>query len=183
MTARQHSSLAGRALRSLPPARRAAYLTLEQLHSQGASGPSLQSILDNRLKNSRLKPQDAALASNLVYGTERFAIRLDWLLNRHLKRPGDLPPALRDMLRLAAYEIVFLDNVPAYASANWAVEAAKNAFGPRLGGLTNAVLRKLADLGDLPRQPVFFEAGGKTKGPQALPAAPETCALFFRHDS
>lgn len=163
MRPKPRSSLPKRALGGLPPARRAAYLSLERLQAQSGEGPPLQAILDAVLKSSRLKPEDAALASNLAYGVTRWRIRLDRLLGLWLKRLGDLPPALRDILRLAAYEIVFLEHIPAYASVNWAVEAAKNAYGPRLGGTANAVLRKLAGSGGRPLQEEFYREPGQDR--------------------
>ena len=151
------SALPERALQAMPPARRAAYLTLEQCRGKsGAAGAPLQACLDQVLRAARLGPLDAALATNLAYGLPRFKERLEWLLHRFLKRPERIIPAHKDILLLAAYELVFLDAVPPYASLNWAVDAAKAAFGPTLGALTNAVLRKVADLGEKARSYAFF---------------------------
>ncbi len=157
MHLKTRSALRGEALKALPPARRAAFLALEQnLDRPGAPGLSIQEALDRTLRAARFSPLDAALATNLAYGTLRCEERLDYLLNKFLKRPERLAPAHKDILRLAAFELLFLENIPAYASLNWAVEAAKIAFGPALGGLTNAVLRKVADLKDKARDYAFF---------------------------
>ena len=115
------SALPERALQAMPPARRAAYLTLEQCRGKsGAAGAPLQACLDQVLRAARLGPLDAALATNLAYGLPRFKERLEWLLHRFLKRPERIIPAHKDILLLAAYELVFLDAVPPYASLNWA---------------------------------------------------------------
>lgn len=159
------SALPERALKAMPPARRAAYFALEQSRSKNdAPGASLQAVLDQTLRAARLSPLDAALATNLAYGLPRFKERLDWLLNRFLKRPERIIPAHKDILRLAAYELIFLDAVPAYASLNWAVEVSKVAFGPTLGGLSNAVLRKVAALGERARDYAFFASEIKDHG-------------------
>lgn len=148
---KSRSALPERALKTMPPARRVAYLTLEQCRARDdMPGVPLQAALDQALRAARLGPLDAALATNLAYGLPRFRERLEWLLNRFLKRPDRIIPAHKDILRLAAYELIFLDAVPAYASLNWAVETSKAAFGPTLGALTNAVLRKVAALGKKP---------------------------------
>jgi 16S rRNA (cytosine967-C5)-methyltransferase len=143
----------------MPPARRAAFLALEQRRGKRvASALSLQAALDQVLRAMRLAPQDAALGTNMAYGALRFKERLEWLLNKFLSRPERLAPAHRDILLLATYELVFLDAVPPYASLNWAVEASKSAFGTSLGALSNAVLRKVAALAENARSRAFFTA-------------------------
>ncbi len=152
-----HSALPERALKAMPPARRAAFLALEQRRGKGdAPGAPLQAALDQVLRAARLGPLDAALATNIAYGTLRCKERLEWLLHKFLTRPGRVIPAHKDILLLAAYELIFLDAVPAYASLTWAVDASKAAFGPTLGGLSNAVLRKVAALGEKARDYDFF---------------------------
>lgn len=157
MPLKTRSALPREALETLPPARRAAFLALEQnLYRPGAPGLSIQEALDRTLRAARFSPLDAALATNLAYGTLRYEERLAFLLNKFLKRPERLAPTHKDILRLATFELLFLENIPAYASLNWAVEASKIAFGPALGGLTNAVLRKVAELKDKARDYAFF---------------------------
>src|SRR5262249_6839081 len=46
-------------------------------------------------------------------------------------------------LRVAAYQLLFLDRVPPYAAVDDAVEAARASGGPKVAGFANAVLRKL----------------------------------------
>lgn len=169
MNSKPRSALPLQALKTMPPARRVAYLTLEHSRSKaGTSSPSLQSALDQTLRTARLKPLDAALATNLAYETCRYKERLEWLLHKFLSRPERLVPAHKDILLLAACELVFMDAVPPYASINWAVNASKAAFGQTLGGLTNAVLRKVADLGPKTRDHAFFAA--EIKDPSLLSA-------------
>ncbi len=164
---KSRSALPERALKTMPPARRVAYLTLEQCRARDdMPGVPLQAALDQALRAARLGPLDAALATNLAYGLPRFRERLEWLLNRFLKRPDRIIPAHKDILRLAAYELIFLDAVPAYASLNWAVETSKAAFGPTLGALTNAVLRKVAALGEKTCDHAFFAS--EIKDPHEL---------------
>ena len=51
-------------------------------------------------------------------------------------------------LRVAAYQLLFLDRVPAYAAVDDAVGAARAAGGAKLAGFANAVLRKVAARGE-----------------------------------
>lgn len=161
------STLPREALKALPPARRAAFAALERtLDRPGAPGLPIQSALDRALRAAHLGPLDAALATSLAYGVLRYEERLQGILYKFLKQPERLAPAHRDILLLAVFELVFLENIPAYASLNWAVEVSKTAFGPALGGLTNAVLRKVADLGGTALEHAFF--AGEGSDPQKL---------------
>ncbi len=105
--------------------------------------------LDGELARSGLDDRDRRLASELVYGVLRHRARLDHALARfaELKRT---PPAARLALRVAAYQLLLLDRVPAHAAVDDAVDAARRAGGAKVGGFVNAVLRKLAAAGEPP---------------------------------
>jgi len=119
-------------------AREIARRVLERVDKGGAWATL---TLDAELSRSGLDERDRRLTSELVYGVLRHRTRLDRALAAHadLKKT---PPKVRTALRLAAYQLLFLDRVPAYAAVDDAVEAA-NAVGAKLGGFANAVLRKL----------------------------------------
>lgn len=126
---------------------------------EAAGGPlPVQALLDRALNQARLSPPDAALATELVYGTLRCEIRLDFLLGLLLRDPAKLPPRLRDLLRLSAYELGHLDRIPAHATVHNAVEAARCRFGPGLGKLVNGVLRRLPEQLAAATDPAFFAA-------------------------
>src|SRR5262245_13787112 len=103
--------------------------------------------LDGELARSGLQDRDRRLASELVYGVLRNRSRIDRALAAHaeLKRT---PPRVVTALRIAAYQLLFLDRVPSYAAVDDAVRAARAAGGPKLAGFCNAVLRKLATSGE-----------------------------------
>ncbi len=110
--------------------------------------------LDAELGRSGLDERDRRLVAELVYGVLRHRTRLDRALGLHadLKKT---PPRVRTALRLGAYQLLFLDRVPAYAAVDDAVGAARAAGGPKLAGFTNAVLRKVATA----REPALPPAG------------------------
>jgi 16S rRNA (cytosine967-C5)-methyltransferase len=159
---------------ALPPARRAALLALERC----LRGQDIQAALDGALaevfapgKDARpgnpAAALDAALATELAYGTLRRKPTLDFILATLLRDPGALPAPMRLLLAVAAYEILFLDKIPAYASTHWATEQVKTAINPRLGKVCNAVLRRVADLGPGWRDEAFLR-----QPPLAHEAAP-----------
>jgi 16S rRNA (cytosine967-C5)-methyltransferase len=110
--------------------------------------------LDGELARSGLAERDRRLASELVYGVLRHRLRIDRALAAHaeLRRT---PPRVVLALRLAAYQLLFLDRVPTYAAVDDAVDAARAAAGGKLAGFCNAVLRKIATGGEpaLPAEP------------------------------
>ena len=93
----------------------------------------------------QLSPQDAALCSRMVYGVTQNRLLLDFYLAAYCsQKPDHLQPPLLDILRLGAYQILFLDKVPDRAAVSEAVELAKRSGRGQAAGLVNAVLRKLS---------------------------------------
>lgn len=105
--------------------------------------------LDAELARSGLDERDRRLAAELAYGVLRSRARVDRALAAHADL-GRTPPKVRTALRVAAYQLLFLDRVPAYAAVDDAVAAARAAGGQKLAGFANAVLRKLAKAGEPP---------------------------------
>lgn len=127
----------------IPQSRR---LALNALHLCLDQHQDLQAAVDTALSESA-HAQDKNLATELVYGYTRFCGRLDAILNTLLSKPGKTSPGLRRILGLAAYEILFLDGVPEYASLDWAVSLSRKRFGQAPGKVANGVLRSLTRLG------------------------------------
>jgi 16S rRNA (cytosine967-C5)-methyltransferase len=125
---------------SLSPARRAALAVLRRVREREAFGPE---TLDAVLRASGLSPQDTAFATRLTYGTLESVGTLDEALDRFLSRPSEVEPAVRDALRLAAYELLFA-RTPARAAVNEGVDAVK-AVRKQAASVANAVLRRLAE--------------------------------------
>jgi 16S rRNA (cytosine967-C5)-methyltransferase len=99
-------------------------------------------LLDRALRTQLLSDLDSALLTELVYGTLRWRGKIDALLKPHLNRaPEKTDPLIRNLLRLAVYQLSFLDKIPAYAAVNEAVALAKSHAGAKAAGFTNAVLR------------------------------------------
>jgi 16S rRNA (cytosine967-C5)-methyltransferase len=96
-------------------------------------------------RNIQLDARDRALATELAYGTLRL---LGWLtrrLDRHATRGiGSVDVQVRAQLLVAAYQVLVLTRVPAFAAVDEAVNVVKALRGPRVAGFANAVLRKLA---------------------------------------
>ena len=102
------------------------------------------------LARQKLDARDSAFLLELVYGTLRNRSLLDWTLNRFSAKPVDTTDAwTRNILRLATYQMLFLDRVPVSAAVNTAVELAK-AHGNKHGyvnGLLRGLDRKRSTIG------------------------------------
>ena len=92
--------------------------------------------------------RDRALASHLVYGVLRWRNRLDHHLARFCRQPlKKLHPKVLQLLRLGAYQILFLDRVPDRAAVSESVALAHYCGQAPASGLVNAVLRRVAEAG------------------------------------
>ncbi|RPI75762.1 MAG: 16S rRNA (cytosine(967)-C(5))-methyltransferase RsmB [Ignavibacteriales bacterium] len=104
----------------------------------------LDKLVDHEMKNSELSGPDKALLFEIVHGVIRWMGRLDWVLNGFYKGQfSKAIPNLKNGLRVALYQILFLDRVPDYAAVNEAVEFVKKLQGQKPADLTNAVLRNI----------------------------------------
>ncbi len=135
------------------PLPRARALALDCVDDILTHGNDLQAALDARLRGTRVAPADAGLCTELVYGYIRLKLRVDALLGLFLKNAEKLPVRFRLALGLAAYEMLFLDRIPVYASVDWCVAYGKQQFSAGLGKLANAVLRNLDRLGEASHSP------------------------------
>ncbi|MCU7493957.1 MAG: 16S rRNA (cytosine(967)-C(5))-methyltransferase RsmB [Ignavibacteria bacterium] len=114
----------------------------------------LEKLLEYELKNSELNSQDKALLYEIVHGVCRWSGKIDWILNGFFKGQfSKSVPNVKNTLRVAVYQIMFLNKIPAYAAVNEAVELIKRLQGQKYAGLINAVLRNIIRCKDSIRYP------------------------------
>ncbi|HJL14016.1 MAG TPA: transcription antitermination factor NusB [Sandaracinaceae bacterium LLY-WYZ-13_1] len=122
-------------------ARLAATRVLFRVAEEGAyASPAL----DAEIARAGLDRRDAALATELVYGTLRALPAVDRVLDARLARPSKTDAWLRAALRAGAYQLLHLSRVPPHAAVSQTVSVVRRERGPRLAGVANAVLRKVA---------------------------------------
>lgn len=101
-------------------------------------------VLDKTIRRFSLTGRDASFASTLFYGVLERRLTLDYAVSRFSKlRLSALSPKVLEILRLGAYQILFLDRVPDSAAVNESVELAKRQGEARASGFVNGVLRSL----------------------------------------
>jgi 16S rRNA (cytosine967-C5)-methyltransferase len=126
---------------SASPARRVAHKVLLRVFEEAAYADRAFAS-----EAKELDARDRAFAQRIAYGTIQMARTLDHAIERLGRRPVEAMDApVRAAVRLGAYELAFLDGVPARASVNEAVELVKASPARRAAGFTNAVLRRVAE--------------------------------------
>ncbi|MEG1427823.1 MAG: transcription antitermination factor NusB, partial [Oscillospiraceae bacterium] len=101
-------------------------------------------VLDKTLREYQLDKRDSALASHIFYGVLEKKITLDFYIKSLLKHPNfALNPVVLEILRIAAYQFLFLDKIPESAIVNEAVNCAKECKKDSFAGLINGILREL----------------------------------------
>jgi 16S rRNA (cytosine967-C5)-methyltransferase len=119
---------------------------LKILHAADTRSAFSDRMLDGAHAQGTQDPRDQALMHELVKGTLRWRGRLDWVLDRlvHIGL-SQTPPWIKNILRMGAYQILFLDRVPAHAAVDESVKLANDYGHPGTAGLVNSVLRRLAE--------------------------------------
>jgi 16S rRNA (cytosine967-C5)-methyltransferase len=103
-------------------------------------GEFVEALLDQKLQHAELKPEDRRFLQELVYGVARWQLTLDWLIaQRTANKPQK--PVVQNLLRLALYQMFWLDRVPSYAAVNETVEICKGEGLVAQSRFVNAVLR------------------------------------------
>jgi len=118
---------------------------LRILHQVETKDAFVNPLLHDRLARGDLPTADRALVTTLVDGTTRWRRRLDHALAQFCRYALErIPPWIRCLLRMGAYQLMFLDRMPARAVCDESVTLARR-FGHRgTAALTNAVLRALS---------------------------------------
>ena len=128
-------------------AREVAVRTLAACEKQGAWSDG---HLKKAIRQAELDRRDAALATRLCFGVQQNSLLLDFYL-RHFSsvKPEKMEPAVRAALRIALYQIMMMDKIPASAAVNESVDIVRKlSRNPKVAGLVNAVLRAFLRAGD-----------------------------------
>lgn len=123
----------------------ARYFAVKILSRYDRSDSYIDKLLSHTLKNENLSPPDKSLLTELVNGVIRWRTRLDWVLTGFYY--GDYQKCLnlvKNSMRVALYQILYLNRIPIPAAINESVEIVKNIQGDKTAGIVNGVLRNIA---------------------------------------
>ncbi|WP_307363779.1 RsmB/NOP family class I SAM-dependent RNA methyltransferase [Microbacterium murale] len=125
----------------MQPARRVAY---DVLRAVSGSDAYANLLLPSAIAEAALNPQDAALATELAYGTLRRRGTYDAIIASAAGRPiDDIDEAVLDALRLATHQLL-ATRVASHAAVNESVNLVAAELGRGPSGFTNAVLRRIS---------------------------------------
>src|ERR1051325_3506331 len=129
----------------ISPARIAAFEILLRIERTDAYAAELL----HAQQHESLSPKDHGLATEIVMGVLRWRSALDQQIAQHYSQKLEkLDPDVLIALRMAAYQLEFLDRVPQRAAVHESVELTKRAKKRSATGLVNAVLRKFSNASD-----------------------------------
>lgn len=118
-------------------------VALETLLDVGRSDAYASLALDKRLAQAGFYHRDRAFVTQLVYGTLENRLTLDWRIDQYLEGEKELEPTVREILRMGAYQLFYLDRVPDMAAVDESVSLTRAMGLEALTGLVNAVLRSM----------------------------------------
>lgn len=116
-------------------------ILLDLEKTDGYANILLAAVLD---KYDYLTAQEKAFIKRVTEGTIERRIQLDYIIDTVSKVPvKKMKPLIRQLMRMSAYQILFMDAVPDSAVCNEAVKLAKKRKFTSLQGFVNGVLRNL----------------------------------------
>ena len=119
-------------------------LAFEALNKIEKNGAYSNIALDFLLSKTDCDTRDKAFVSNLFYGVIERKLTLDYQIELHTSKPlKKMKSDVLTVMRLGAYQILFMDKVPSSAAVNESVNLARKNGLSFACGLINAVLRKI----------------------------------------
>ncbi len=126
----------------LDHARETALKILFEINEKGAYS---NIELNKQLTGGEFSELDRAFVTELVYGVVKWKLTLDRLIAANSNiRMSKLSPWILNILRLGAYQLIYMTKVPASAACNESVKLAGRYGHKASAGFVNAILRKIA---------------------------------------
>ncbi len=122
--------------------REAAMLILYKTDKESAY--SNMALKECFLKNKDFSAKDKAFITNLVYGTIKAQITIDYIIGCYSKvKLKKISPYILAILRVGIYQLKFMDKVPDSAAVNESVKLAKRYGHSASAGFVNGILRNV----------------------------------------
>lgn len=100
-------------------------------------------LIDNEIKKRNFSSNDAALLTEIVYGTIQRKLTLDYYIGKFIRSNKKLDLFVKVLLRMSVYQMIYLDKIPDHAIIHEAVEIAKKRRSKGAASFVNAVLRNM----------------------------------------
>jgi len=119
-------------------------LILEALMLIDVEGEYSHKVIDMALeKYSYLSKADRGFFSKVVHGVVEYRLQLDFIIKKY-NGGKRIKPVIREILRMAIYQMLYMDRVPDRAIINEAVNLVKLRRLTALTGFVNGILRKIS---------------------------------------
>ncbi|MBN2008939.1 16S rRNA (cytosine(967)-C(5))-methyltransferase RsmB [candidate division KSB1 bacterium] len=123
---------------------KARQLAIHILKSIDAINAYADISIDHALKQAILSDSDRRLVHEIVNGTIRQSKKIQWAITQFFQgKYHKAPEAVRLVLEISFYQILFLTKLPHYAVINEAVSIIKKQNGQFWANKVNAILRNL----------------------------------------
>jgi len=104
----------------------------------------LAKYLHSEFRKNHVPLIDRPFVTELVQGTVRWQLYLDWILRQFVhSQYAKLPDIIHAILQISLYQKLFLTKIPDYAIVNEAIKLARQAHQEKLVGFVNGVLRNV----------------------------------------
>lgn len=118
------------------------YTAVKLLGRVEQSGAYSNLLLDEHFSRSKMDMQNKKFCTALFYGTLERKLTLDAVITAYSKNPANkLNPEIRNILRTALYQLLYMDSVPDSAAVDEAVKLAAKNRNPAVKGYVNGLLR------------------------------------------
>lgn len=117
-------------------ARQVAVEALMKVDTEGGYSPI---VLDHALGRSQLQVRDKGFVTAMFYGVIERRLTLDHYIQRYAQHK--LAPVVREILRLAFYQLIYMKNIPESAVVDEAVELTRLMRQPGAARMVNGILR------------------------------------------
>ena len=118
-------------------------IALELLMRIEKEGGFSHLLIANAIGRHPMDHRDETLMTEIVYGTTERKITLDYYLKDYIKQPKKMEDWVRMLLRMSAYQFIYLDKVPSFAVINESVNIAKKKGHRGTASFVNGVLRAM----------------------------------------
>lgn len=121
-------------------------LALETLLAVMEDGGQSHFVIRETLDaHPEMTQQEKSFYRRLTAGTMEYALQLDYILDTFSKtKTKRMKPVIREIMRMAVFQIRYMDAVPDSAAVNEAVKLARKRGYAGLSGFVNGVLRAVA---------------------------------------
>lgn len=118
---------------------------LKILYAIDKSGAYSNIALNKKLDNIKLSNLDKAFITELVYGTLKWKLSIDYIIEKFSSvRIKKLSPWILNILRLGVYQLIYMSKIPESAACNESVNLARRYGHSASSRYVNAVLRNIA---------------------------------------